>query len=73
MKLSDLKKNDLAYISKININSPLGLRLKEMGFVPNTKIKILFYTKSKDMILIFLRNYSLVLSKSIADKIMVIK
>ena len=66
MKLSDLKKNDLAYISKININSPLGL-------VPNTKIKILFYTKGKDMILIFLRNYSLVLSKSIADKIMVIK
>lgn len=69
MTLNDLKRNDLAYIKSINLPFLKKRRLLELGLVPNTQIKIVNYTKDKELFTIFFRNYTLVLSKDIVSKI----
>ena len=73
MKLTNLKKGDLAYILDIFLDENLKIHLMEMGLVRNTKIKLVRMTKNKQMITIFFRNYELSLDTSITDKIMVKK
>lgn len=72
MKLSELKKNNLARIKAINIkDKALKIHLMEMGLVNNTEVKIIRYSKHKKIITIFFRNYELSLSKDILDDIVV--
>lgn len=73
MRLTELKKGDLAYIQDIFLKEDLKIHLMEMGLVRNTKIKVVRMTKNKQMITIFFRNYELSLDFSIMDKIGVFK
>lgn len=73
MKLTELKKGDLAFIEDIFLKEDLKLHLMEMGLVRNTKVKVVRMTKNKQMITIFFRNYELSLDFSIMDKIEVTK
>lgn len=72
MKLTELKRNSLAYIKKIDIpNDKLRIHLMEMGFLKGTFIKIVRYSKNKNIITINLRNYDISLSKDILENIWV--
>ena len=73
MKLTELKKGDLASVVDIYLEKNLKIHLMEMGLVKDTKVKIVRITKNKQMITIFFRNYEISLDKTIADNIMVIK
>ena len=73
MKLTNLKKGDLAFIVDINLDKSIKIHLMEMGLLKKTKFKVIRMTKDRKMITIFFRNYELSLDKSITDKIMVEK
>ena len=66
MKLSELKKNNLARIKAIDIkDKALKIHLMEMGLVNNTQVKVIRYSKNKEIITRYFRNYELSLSKDI--------
>lgn len=72
MKLSDLSKNSLAIIKSNDIKDPnLKRHLLEMGFVVGTQIKVIRYSKDKQIITLRLRDYEISLSKDILNDIMV--
>ena len=68
MNLINLKVNNLAYIKVINSN--LKLRLMELGFIKGTLIKIIY--KSKDYIVVDIRDYKIALNNNICKDIEVI-
>ena len=68
MKLINLNINNLAYIKKINSN--LKLRLMELGFIEGTAIKIIY--KTKDFIVVDIRDYKIALNNNICKNIEVI-
>ena len=71
MKLSNVKQNNLAYIKKINLNDyELNLRIMEMGFIPMTKIKVIY--KNKNFMIIDIRDYKIALASDICNNIEVI-
>ena len=71
MKLSEVKINNLAYIKKVLIkNIKLKLRSMEMGFIPMTKIKVVY--KNDNFLIINLRNYKVSLPYDICNNIEVI-
>ena len=70
MKLSNVKINNLAYIKKISLQGKLKLRILEMGFIPMTKIKIIY--KNKNFIVANIRDYKVALTPIICDNIEVI-
>lgn len=73
MKLSELRKNNLARINAIDIKDrALKIHLMEMGLVNNTQVKVIRYSKNKEIITIYFRNYELSLSKDILDNIVVV-
>ena len=73
MKLSELKKNNLARIKAIDIkDKALKIHLMEMGLVNNTQVKVIRHSKNKEIITIYFRNYELSLSKDILDNIVVV-
>ena len=73
MKLSELKKNNLARIKAIDIkDKALKIHLMEMGLVNNTQVKVIRYSKNKEIITIYFRNYELSLSIDILDNIVVV-
>ena len=57
MKLSELKKNNLARIKAIDIkDKALKIHLMEMGLVNNTQVKVIRYSKNKEIITIYYRS-----------------
>ena len=71
MKLSNLKKNDNACIMKVNVkDKDTKLRLLELGFVKNTKVKIVY--KQKDITVIKIRDYLIALTNDILNNIEVL-
>ena len=71
MKLTDIKTNEIACIKELNIKDRgLKLRLMEMGFVKNTKLKIIY--KNKDSMILKIRDYDVAFSTNILDQIEVI-
>lgn len=68
MKLSDIKQDGSAVLESIDkIEEKKQKRLLELGFVEGTKIKVL--KKSKGLLLIGVRGYSIALDQEITDKI----
>lgn len=71
MKLSRLNKNDNACIMKVNVkDKDTKLRLLELGFVKNTKVKIVY--KQKDITVIKIRDYLIALTNDILNNIEVL-
>lgn len=68
MKLSDIKQDGSAVLESIDkIEEKKQKRLLELGFVEGTKMKVL--NKSKGLLLIGVRGYSIALDKEITDNI----
>ena len=71
MKLSNLKKNDKACIMKVSVkDKDTKLRLLELGFIKNTKVKIVY--KQKDITVIKIRDYLIALTNDILNNIEVL-
>lgn len=73
VKLSDLKSNDTAYVSKITGRGAFRRRLSEMGFVKGKEIKVIKNAPLLDPIEYSILGYKLSLRRSEASKIIVSK
>ncbi|MCB2227911.1 MAG: ferrous iron transport protein A [Desulfarculaceae bacterium] len=60
-----------AVIDKVTASGELGRRIREMGLVPGTTIKIMGRAPLKDPVEIKLKGYNLTLRNNEADHIMV--
>ena len=73
LNLSQINDNSLVVITKIEgLDLKIHKRLIELGFVLNTKIKIIKNNKKSKIMLVGLRGYVLSLDFFIASKIFVI-
>lgn len=73
MTIKDLKSGEVALITKIDVKSPLRLRLLDMGFIPNTVVKVQKIAPLGDPIQIQIRGYEIALRKEDLGKIYVKK
>jgi ferrous iron transport protein B len=73
LRLSDLKNNEIAYISKITGRGAFRRRLSEMGFVKGKEIKVIKNAPLMDPIEYSILGYNLSLRRSEAAKIIVSK
>jgi len=73
MNLTDLKRNEKAYIIEINNSATLKNRLIDMGLVKDTEIKIIQPSVLGSPVEIFLRGYKLTIRKSDAKLVIVRK
>lgn len=73
MTLKDLKIGEKAIITGLSFNSNIRLRLIDIGFIPNTLVKLQKIAPLGDPIQIQIRGYELALRKEIAGKIYVKK
>ena len=69
--LRSLKVNETARISSITASGEMGRRLRDMGLVPGTEIKVVGRAPLKDPVAIRLRDFTLTLRNNEADCIMV--
>ena len=73
VNLSQIKENEVAFISKITGSTHLKRRLLELGFTVGTLIKIVNISPLKSSFLLEIRGYFLALRKNAVSKIFVIK
>jgi len=71
MKLSDMKKGDIAKIKNIQSDANLKKRLLDIGVVNNSSVKIEKIASFGDIIEVKIKNYNLSLRKSECDNIIV--
>ena len=71
--LRSLKINEKARISSITANGEMSRRLRDMGLVPGTEIKVIGRAPLKDPVALRLRSLTLTLRNNEADCIMVEK
>ena len=70
MRLSEAKKNNNLIISKLNIKDiKLKNYLLSLGIIENTNIKIIKTSFLNGPLIIYLNNYQLSISKTIAQQI----
>ena len=65
--LRKLKKNQKAVIAAVKVGGELGRRIREMGLVPNTEIKIQGRAPLRDPVAVKIRDYVLTLRNNEAD------
>ncbi len=73
LRLSELKNNEIGYISKITGRGAFRRRLSEMGFVKGKEIKVIKNAPLLDPIEYSIMGYKLTLRRSEANKIIVSK
>jgi len=66
-----MKRNQSGTISSINVNGELGKRIRDMGLVPGTRIKIQGRAPLRDPIALRVMGFTLTLRNSEADYIKV--
>lgn len=70
-KLSELKKGDLAFISRIEARGELNRRLRDMGMVPGSPVELMRIAPLGDPIEVRIKGYYLSLRKAEAENIYV--
>jgi len=71
--LRSLRVNEKARIRSISANGEMSRRLRDMGLVPGTEVKVVGRAPLKDPIALRLRDFTLTLRNNEADCIMVEK
>ncbi len=71
--LRNLKVNEKARISSITAHGEMSRRLRDMGLVPGTEVKVVGRAPLKDPVALRLRDFTLTLRNNEADCIMVEK
>lgn len=71
ISLRRLRVGQKGVVVKVNIGGELGRRIREMGLVPGTPIRIIGRAPLKDPVEIKLRGYNLTLRNNEADYILV--
>ena len=69
--LRTLKPGDQAVILKVTIGGELGRRIRDMGLVPGTRVRLLGRAPLKDPVEIKVRGYNLTLRNNEADHILI--
>ncbi len=70
-KLSELKKGDRAFISRIEARGELNRRLRDMGMVPGSPVELMRIAPLGDPIEVRIKGYYLSLRKAEAENIYV--
>jgi Fe2+ transport system protein FeoA len=70
IKLSTVVPGVYKFVASNNTDKKLNHRLLEIGFLPNTKLRVLKNTGKKGSTLIKIKGSKIVLSNKIADKIL---
>ena len=71
-KLSDLKKNEIAIIKKVEGDSHLKRRLFELGMLVGERVQILSISPLKNSFIISLKGYCFAVRRDVAKKILVV-
>ena len=71
LNMRKMKKNQRGVISAITVNGELGRRIRDMGLVPGTPIKIQGRAPLKDPVALRVLGFTLTLRNSEADHIRV--
>jgi len=71
ISLRQLQPGQAAVVRKLSTGGELGRRLREMGLVPGTPIRVIGRAPLKDPVEIKLRGYNLTLRNNEADHIQV--
>ena len=71
ISLRQLQPGQAAVVVKIGTGGELGRRLRDMGLVPGTPLKVIGRAPLKDPVEIKLRGYNLTLRNNEADHILV--
>ena len=71
--LRSLRVNEKARISSITANGEMSRRLRDMGLVPGTEVKVVGRAPLKDPVALRLRDFTLTLRNNEADCILVEK
>jgi ferrous iron transport protein A len=71
--LRSLRVNESARISSITASGEMSRRLRDMGLVPGTEVKVVGRAPLKDPVAIRLRDFTLTLRNNEADSILVEK
>lgn len=71
VKLREMSDNQRGVIIRVSATGNMGRRIREMGLVPNTPIKIQGRAPLKDPVAIKIRDYTLTLRNNEADNIVV--
>ncbi len=69
INLREMKKNDTGTVSAIKTKGELGRRIRDMGIVPGTQIKIQGRAPLRDPVALRLLGFTLTLRNSEADYI----
>ena len=69
--LRHLRVNEKARISSITANGEMSRRLRDMGLVPGTEVKVVGRAPLRDPVALRLRDFTLTLRNNEADCIMV--
>jgi len=69
--MREMSDNQSGIIKKMSATGDMGRRIREMGLIPNTWIKIQGRAPLKDPVAIKLRDYTLTLRNNEADHILV--
>lgn len=69
--LRSLRVNEKARISSIKASGEMSRRLRDMGLVPGTEVKIVGRAPLKDPVALRLRDFTLTLRNNEADCIMI--
>ncbi len=71
LPLRRMQKGQEGVVAKVNTRGELGRRIRDMGLVPGTTIRVIGRAPLKDPVEIKLRGYNLTLRNNEADHIMV--
>lgn len=71
ISLRQLKPGQQATVTRVNIGGELGRRIRDMGIVPGTPLRVIGRAPLKDPVEIKVRGYNLTLRNNEADTILV--
>lgn len=71
VSLRQLQPGQSAVVVKVTIRGELGRRMRDMGLVPGTPLRVIGRAPLKDPVEIKLRGYNLTLRNNEADHVMV--
>ena len=71
IKMRQMSDNQKGTIKKISASGDMGRRIREMGIVPETEIRIQGRAPLRDPVAIKIRDYTLTLRNNEADSILV--
>ena len=69
IRMREMKVNQEGVIASVKVGGELGLRIREMGLVPGSKIQIMGRAPLKDPVSLRVKGFTLTLRNSEADYI----